>query len=536
MNRILDSRPLLLALFALAAVLELIPVWSFTYLPTQDGPAHLYNASIMAGGDAWPAATRYFEVRFPVAGNLLSHVILSSLIPVLGAQTAEKCLITFIIFLYPLSTWLLLRAFGSQTPEFALWAFLFAKTSLFAMGFWNFCLASALLFLLIAAFLWLGDRPRPGPLAAVAALSGLLYFSHSIPWSFALIGAALAWLARLLERHGLRLLQALPTELRQTLPSALALAWPGAIFIYYLATAERLRAGTAEQSLAEKAWLLYSGSFLSGWSGPDHPARHLVMITAALLGLLAIGLRLRPHLRWKTSDALLALAGVFALALLFSPSSLGSAGFLGGRFAILAALAGFLWLGCQPWPAWIRPLPVAVCLLASFLFCTSSFTTVRNWQRPLAEMAAFGALIPPGSVVLPAQANRHNPAPYDPLLHAAGYWDSKDFVYLRNYEAYTPHFPVRFRPDFSPSRVLGGLIDLQGAPARFSISDYEQQRRGRIDSVLIYGIDPATILSRLPQSRWDPAGDFHFITSSQPRGHAYLYRRRSSPAETSAAP
>ena len=50
-------------------------------------------------------------------------------------------------------------------------------------------------------------------------------------------------------------------------------------------------------------------------------------------------------------------------------------------------------------------------------------------------------------------------------------------------------------------------------------------RRGRVDVVVVYGSEPATILHQLPQAGWDPRGEFHLVAVTQPRRLAYVYRR-----------
>ncbi|MCL4793362.1 MAG: hypothetical protein KJZ84_02305 [Bryobacteraceae bacterium] len=511
-------------LFAATAALQLWPVWAFPYLPTQDGPAHLYNASIINAHRDWPILREYFEFQVSAAGNLMSHAVLSALLPLTGPLLAQKILASLILALYPLSAWMLLRTLGGQAG-FALWFLLLAKNTLFYMGFWNFALGAALLFLAIAVARGTAERPRPLALAGIAAVSGLLYFCHSIPWALGLAGVLLVWLEKHALAAGRDFFRALPGFALRMIPAAAALAWPAALLVYYLATSERLEAEPSRERLSGRFWHFYSGHFLGQFGASVMTVRTLTMAFAVTAAGLAVFLRARGREWLRPGDSLLALSAVFGIALLFVPESLGSAGFLLFRFALLMAMAFFVWLGCQPWPGWARAASGTVCLAAAFLAAVSAAEATRALQPALTEIASIGAHVPAGSVVMPAQANRAMTAGFDPLIHATGYWAPKPYVNLRNYEAFTPHFPVSFRREYRPSGALGEVPELQAAPARFSIATYERLRRGRVDTVVVYGVRPESILADLPQSAWDPGGEFVLDAVSRPRGLAYLYRR-----------
>ena len=514
----------LAALFLLFAALELWPVWAFRYFPSQDGPAHLYNASVLAWYADWPLVREYFDVRFPVAGNLASHTALGLLIPFVGPQTAEKLLLSAIILLFPVSAWLAAGAFGAPSREFALWGFLLGRGALFYLGFWNFCLAAGALLLLPALAARWEARPGRGVAAGIALLSGALYLCHSIAWAVAVAGALAVWAWSLGPGRRRGDEDALARRLRRLAPAAAAAVWPALLLAIYVVTTERLGAGPVMPP-RDNAWSFYSGAFLGLIPGLM-PVRWLAMGFAASMGAVALILRLRRRDGPAPSDSLLILAGLLALFMAFLPSHVGSAGFLTMRFALMTGVVLFAWLACQPWPGWARTLSVACSLAAAVLHARAGSIESQRWQDVLAELASLRDEIPAGSVVLPAQANRVRPAYTDPLVHAAGYWAPKEFVYLRNYEAFTPHFPVRFQAGRSPSRTLGLVRELEAAPARVSIARYESQRGGRVSHVVVYGAFAERVLADLPQQAWDPQGAFELVAVSRPRGHAYVYRRR----------
>src|SRR5216684_257598 len=79
--------------FAFLCLLYLAPVWIFPYLPTQDGPSHVYNAIILK--DYGRPDTRYqefFELRLEQFPNWISHALLFVLLHVFPPLIAEKLL------------------------------------------------------------------------------------------------------------------------------------------------------------------------------------------------------------------------------------------------------------------------------------------------------------------------------------------------------------------------------------------------------------------------------------------------------------
>lgn len=513
------------ALALLLAAIALLPVWTFRYMPTQDGPAHLYNASVIAWYDEWPAVRDYFIFRPGAAGNAASQAILALLLPLTGPVLAEKLLITFLILLFPAGMYLLLRAVGSQNMEFALWGLALVKSTVFYLGFWNFTLGTGLMPVALAVAVRQGTRPAPSGVVWLAVLSGALYSCHMLAWAAA-AGSALAWWAwsHVLERRAAAL-RTLPRMIRERLPATVALLWPALLLWIYVTTSEKLVPGPPVP-MRNKLWGFYSGAFLGGALEETALLRHLVMLFAAAMVVLALFWRWRGGLRAERSDVLLLICAASCVVLGVSPGRLGSGGFLTTRFAWITALLLFLWLGGQRWPGWVRAVSMACCLAALTLQSWTGYGIARRWQPVMLELSEVGEQVPDGAVVLTAQVSRDYRDGLDPVMHMAGRWAPKHFVDLRHFVAFTPHFPVGFRPEYSPSRALGRVRELESAPARFSISRYESLRRGRVDVVVVYGVQANGILEDLPQSTWDPRQEFELAAVSRPRGLAYVYRRR----------
>src|SRR5436309_2207782 len=77
--------------FTVLVLLHLAPIWSFPYLPTQDGPSHLANAMMLK--DYYVPGTRYHELfgpRWETFPNWTSHLLLIGLLYIVPPLAAEK--------------------------------------------------------------------------------------------------------------------------------------------------------------------------------------------------------------------------------------------------------------------------------------------------------------------------------------------------------------------------------------------------------------------------------------------------------------
>src|ERR1051325_10961691 len=96
------SRRHLGRLFLALALLQLVPIWSVHYLPTTDGPSHLYNAWVMrdlVGGHRGPIAET-FEIDWRPHPNWIETAALALLMTVLPPLVAEKLLVSAIVLLF----------------------------------------------------------------------------------------------------------------------------------------------------------------------------------------------------------------------------------------------------------------------------------------------------------------------------------------------------------------------------------------------------------------------------------------------------
>src|SRR5258706_889829 len=106
--------------FWVLMVLECVSFWVFQYIPSQDGPSHLHNASVLANYGMEPIYRQYYLLTpFQPAGNMLTQFLLASLLKFTGPLAAEKLLLTGYVVLLFLSFRSLLVALTPLSDYFS---------------------------------------------------------------------------------------------------------------------------------------------------------------------------------------------------------------------------------------------------------------------------------------------------------------------------------------------------------------------------------------------------------------------------------
>src|SRR5882724_11880330 len=184
--------------FWTVAIFYAAPVWIFAYFPTQDGPAHLYNAQILKDyGDPSAGYAAFFELRADPLPNLTSHVLLAALMFFLPSLVAEKVVVSLIIVGFAGSFRWFLGAFGPRCQPLAWVVLLLVYNRCLWMGFYNYCLSLILIWIILGCCVrWRGRLHMP-QMGVLMAMFQAAYFTHLVGFLLAVAGAfAAALLAR----------------------------------------------------------------------------------------------------------------------------------------------------------------------------------------------------------------------------------------------------------------------------------------------------------------------------------------------------
>ncbi len=177
------------AVLGLGLVPAIAAIWTVPWFVTQDSPAHVYNAEILARSfdpDSPFAGT--FAIRWQPIPNWVGHVLLAGLIRMIPAWTADRIMTSLTLVGFAASVfWLRLRigrdddlGGGRYLPAAALLAVLLAMNITWLFGFTSFTLG-ACLFPITLGFWWpRRDHLGAGGIVGLWVLLVLGYFCHLV--------------------------------------------------------------------------------------------------------------------------------------------------------------------------------------------------------------------------------------------------------------------------------------------------------------------------------------------------------------------
>jgi len=474
--------------FFLCLLAGTLPVVALRYYPTLDGPAHEYNARLIAHllkGDA-PLLKTYFEFTRGAVPNWTGHIFLLFFNLFLPAFLAEKAILLCYVIGLPLAYRFLLISMKPGNLFLSYLIFPFIYSYFFLMGFYNFNLA--LVFLFLSAACWIKASTSTGkkPYLLLFFLLACTYFSHIFVFFILIMGIGLYELPDLFKKD-----KTLPIQkrLRKLIPLFL-LAGPFLLLaLSYLLG--HSRGVNIFLSFHELLTYITHLSPLISFSFTDQlTSSRNILYVLTVLTVLAIFLRLRSFFLSRTnqavketffnrSDSWLALFLILLGLYFLFPDSDGNAGFVSMRLCLLLLLALLTWVSVQKFPEWIIVPAVGFVLFVFNSQIHFHYWKARELNPIVQECHDAGLKLEPNSLVMPLDYSGHWL-----MSHFANYLGhEKAVVILENYEASTDYFPLVFNwKEFR--RPLIGNDSLKGC---ISYSHELKTKPKQVDYIFVWG-------------------------------------------------
>ena len=185
MTKSLDSSRLYYILL-LAAHLGV--VWLLPYVPTQDGPSHIYNLVILKdllnGGKVWGD---FFTFHLRAVPNLGFHIIAYPLLSFFPPLIVEKIFISIYTVLMGISLPLLMRTFNRPVLPLAYLIFPVIFNFTLLMGFYSYVMAVPLFILAFSLGWEIRNRSIYCKFVCLNLAGLTLFYFHLIPFIFFLM-------------------------------------------------------------------------------------------------------------------------------------------------------------------------------------------------------------------------------------------------------------------------------------------------------------------------------------------------------------
>lgn len=454
-----------LALFVLLTALQLVPVWSVKYLPTGDGPTHIYNAWVLHGlltETAPPNIESAYRVDWRPHPNWSGHVLMALAIAVVPPLVAEKLFVSLILVLLCTGAWLLTTSVDPRGDVNAFLVFPFTYTQTLMAGFYNYSLSVGL-FLVILAIWWRRrDGPRVSTIAILAALLLLCYFTH--PQATLLACASIGFLSVMTKRwwHLAAIVPVTP------------------LFIVFSRTAESNTAAPIAHGIKwDAARILARLETMHSLGGAQHPLSYAVIAVFAVLIVLTL-----VRERRREANLLAVLALLFAGMMFWLPAPANTRDLFVHRNSLFVVLTLVAWFT----PRVPRRTLLAVLTAIAIANAAIHLDWFRRLGRGLEARVRLFDVLEPETALLPLYFTpAPSPSIVDVYVHAISYVALEErLVDHANYEPGAHYFPVATRDDSlraSEVEYAPGSIDLARHAARAEyvvtrgLPDDSQQRR-----------------------------------------------------------
>ena len=484
---ILKQRRFWIAFFI---ILYLLPVWLFKYFPTQDGPAHLYNAQILRDYASSDFFRQYLALRLTLFPNWLSHLLEWGLLYLFPALITEKIFLSLYVILFPLGFFYFLDAVQPGRTLLGFLSFLFIFNYLFLLGFYNFVLTIPL-FLFLLGYWW-KKREQLGWKQVVVCnlLLVAIFFGHLV--SYALAVGSMGLLALIYFRKRVK---PILFTLVCVLPSTLL------FFNYYIGSRvagsilpqlDGLRIVALLARLFELN-ILVSYTDLQQW---------IAGVVAVIMFLLF------EYTVWKDlhegsdkgkkypndRDYFLAPLLVFLVLYMILPSYIGPGGWLNDRlelFAVILLLA-LLRIGeGQRWD-WLKGI-IGMLVVANAIYLVFE---IGSLNRGLEEYTSGISQLQAHKIILPlffdGYGESRNIGIY---VNASNYYSlDNQSLNLGNYEVQYDYFPVMLKPGFqTPTNNSDWVQTIFWQPEAIDLCGYASH----VDYLLTWGAPDAQILDEI---------------------------------------
>jgi hypothetical protein len=524
-SRIWNRVPAVLA-FALLAFQIAVP-WTARHFITQDGPSHLYGATIardLLVNHGHSVYSSLYTIQRTIVPNWTSTLALGLAESIVGPEYADALLVSTLVLIGFLGLSYANRAF-SPTPS--LWtpvSNVMIQSWFLSAGFYNFYLGMALLPFVIGFYA--RNQERLNLIRAIVLGSGLLvlFFTHVMP-------AAIAILTLLVIGFWISFVTVSPARIRAF--GFLLVAVMPVVLLMAIYAHNSGNTGRFEPQIA-KSWNQFPMQILGSSRGTP------LVLTHMLLFYIVAGAVLMRKREWSSIRGGLLMSGLLMfLAYLLLPDKAFGGEALKIRFSWTVFILGGIMASSVSRLRMIR-VPLALylsCLL--FANLVSSAKAARTVSRAADDYLVMVDQMPQKSSfvrlryptpALPALFGFEGIG-WDPLFHLDGLVAAKRRLFdLTDYEAISKLFPVSYKETVGRDQQYG-LWGFEG-PEHNSVEVLAWLRDNfpaGIDFVVLIGDEKSAEASRadMPKMLEYLDSNMH-LAGTSPSGFVRLYGRRNS--------
>ena len=536
-------------IFLALVLIHLIPIWAFDYFPSQDGPAHIENASVIRNyhhPDGSILRTYYtFNKKF--TPTWFGHLILVGLMYIVPALIAEKIFLTLYVILFPISVRYALSAMRSDNSFLAYMSFPFIYNYTLHLGFYSFCLSLSLYFFMLGYWLKNQDHFNFQRILILTFLSLLLYFFHVVSLAMAYLGIAILtiWQVSMdfvCDEHSIKSRCTKLWKILSRRALTVFIAFLPTLILLMIFMQPRGTKITLSRSFGETLYMLRDLLQIEALVSFQRPEFWLSLALGIVFWavFLHIVISKTVHRQFDRADGILFVILAYVLIFMLSPEGIGKFGIITPRLNLYPFFVLLIWFGAYPYHEIVKRTIILVTIaitLTSWGFLMTKYAELNDYME---EYLSGQELIQPNSTLLPVSFSSNGFSPdgktlaykAKPFLHTSGYIAAeKNVVEFTNYEAGEfDWFPMVFREELNPYlHIAIDYYGLEEEPPRIEFLTYPERTGGQVDYVLVWAVKEHQLNLEAARSIFRQIEEgFRLIYTSPRYGMMKLYQRKES--------
>lgn len=434
-------------------------IFIYKYIPTLDGPQHLYNSNvileILKGNNSF---TTFFKLNNVLVGNSIGQYLLAFFNWFLPAFVAEKLLFLIYFLFVPISFRYLIITITKKDNLLTLLIFPYCHTMLLYFGYYNFSLATILYFLILAQWVKYEYRFNTKALLILASLLVLQFFSHIMVLGITGITLGLYIVyGSIIELSLKKKAESLKYLLKNSL-KLIIVSLPSLIISYLYLSQTSGIGSTVKNTIHLRAAVikLFELRSLIAFS-ENNEAPILFIVSIVTIAILSIGVYETVNHFSAKNDYMslfqknqfwLWLFVVFLIAYLVIPNKLG-VGAIKTRLNVFMFYILLIWLNTINFPNRLKEVSMFFVLIAFGLQIKTKHIFLHNANKKAVQITDLEEHIDNNSTLYPINLSKcYTEFHYDCYLGI-----NKKIINLRNPQCHGP-FPVVFTNGIKPKVSL----------------------------------------------------------------------------------
>ncbi len=456
--------------FLIFSIVSILPFFLVKYVPSLDGPQHLYSARLISEliRDN-EFISQFFRFNTVLVGNLSGQFILACLLFLFPAWMAEKLFLSAYVIGLALAFRYFIKSMGNKDSLLYLLIFPFSFTSLFMLGYYNFSIAFIPFFLALGCIQQEPDIFSFRRMLILAILCFLIFISHAVVFVFFGVIILLQMifdlniqafihkyepnkLVIILKRHLFILISSTPA----------IILW--VIYYFHIKTLPGYSSEISFKPVSELLNDIYKMKILTGFHHEQESGPNMMMLWL-LNALILIAIVLKFHvinrhfnltkgkhhlwIKWASITVILFLSAVFL------PDGLVTEN-MSSRIGILFFFSIITWISVQSYPKKLVWISLLIILCAFTWHRIIVFRFYKNLNYEIVDLEVTGKSIKPNSIIFPVNCSENWLQ-----LHFHCYLGvDKPIVDVRNPQALAS-MPLEWNLETMPDIILGDMDQQQ---------------------------------------------------------------------------